>query len=218
MLYDPNSNVFKEDKLADTTAFNYKFEYWTPMNGRAILAQPDTIYTTSYLTGNPKFRMIYSLWGIPQGHYRVVLEPTGSLPTNIKLMLSTPNNDFHVIEGRSALDTINAYCKTSLEAMNREEFTLAISYADSVFLINSNCIPGWALRYHINAAQFDTTNALKALDSLLYVIDNDLDTFYPDTSKVTDYNKWWLNDYKTGYEFKKWKMRNPNVSKWVKFF
>lgn len=217
-LYDPFVDVFKSKPSADTSAFSYKFEYWTPMRGHTIIDKPDTVYTSVIHGNKPRFSMIFNLWGIFPGSYRVVLEPTSNLPTGIELMLDNPNNVFHIIKGQHILDTLNAYCKTAVAAQYRREFTLANSYVDSIFILNSNCIPGWALRYHIYAAQNDTSNALDAIDSLLYIIDNNLDSFYPDSTKVTKYNEWWLNDYKTIYTFNRWRMRNPNVSKFVKFF
>jgi len=218
VLYDPNADVFKEKELADTSAFGYRFEYWTPMLGHTIIDEPDTIYSSVIHSTKPDFRMIFSIWGVYPGSYRVVLEPTAFLSAGIKLTLDNPNNVFHINSGQNVLDTVNTYCKTAIAAQYRQEFTLANTYVDSIFLLNSKCIPGWALRYHICDAQFDTSNALDALDSLLNVINNDLDPFYPDSSEVTEINEWWWENYQTNYTFKRWKMRYPVVGKMVTFF
>lgn len=218
VIYDLNADVFVEKELADTSAFGYRFEYWTQMLSKTIISEPDTIYSSVKNSKKPDFRMIFSIWGIYPGSYRIVLEPTAFLPTGIKLKLDNPKNVFHVNKGQDILDTLNTYCKTVVAAQYRQEFTLANTYVDSIFLLNSNCIPGWALRYHIYDAQYDTTNALDALDSLLNVMNNNLDPFYPDSSEVTKFNEWWWDNYKSIYTFRQWQMRYPVVGKMVVFF
>ncbi len=95
VLYNPYANVFEEDEIADTSLFDYEFAYWTIMLEHSIISTPDTIFSSLLNKNKPHYRMIYNLWGVPAGTFRVVLEPTASLPSNIQIEVDNPNYTFN---------------------------------------------------------------------------------------------------------------------------
>ncbi len=202
-LYDPYVDIFTSSPLADTSEFEYRFEHWITMRNDKITTQPDTIFSsTSLSVGNGKnYGMVFSLWGISKGTYRVILKPTNSLPTGVMLVLDTPYNVFKLTKGQNLLDTLNSYSVVASNALMRQEFTLFSTIVDSIFFLNSSSLPGWALRYHGYAAQADTINAVAALDSVLNVIDNRLDPLIPDSSEMTDIHDAWLKQWRVDYSW-----------------
>ena len=211
VLYDPYVDVFKTPMLADTSVFEYRFEHWITMINDVICTQPDTIHCLSSrnLGRGKTYGMIYSIWGVDPGTYRVILIATSSKPANIRLTLDNPNNYFIITRGQNLLDTLNSYSSIAINALLRREFTLCNSYVDSVFNRNPQSLPGWALRYQRYAAQADTTNALTALDSLLYNLDNRIDPQIPDTSEITPIHEAWLKQWNVDYRHYKSRMLYP---------
>ena len=89
------------------------------------------------------------------------------------------------------------------------------SYVDSILDRNSRSIIGWALDYHGCAAQNDTTNALIALDSLLNILHNNLDTLVADTSERAPVQDAWLKQWGVDYRYFQRRMVDPE--KWRNF-
>ena len=218
VLYTPSADVFSTSPLADTSVFEYRFEHWINMMDDVIADKPDTIRSRALHKPVYPWGMILSIWDVDPGNYRVVLLPTSSKPTDVKLILDNPNNKFTVIRAQNVLDSINAYCAVAVNALLRREFTLFNSFVDSVFYMNSQSMPGWALKYSGYEASADTADAIAAIDSILHIGNNNLDPFVPDSSKRTKYNNRWLEDYLHNYPFAKWRLLYPEESKYIIFW
>ncbi|MBT3231662.1 MAG: hypothetical protein HN356_02500 [Calditrichaeota bacterium] len=216
-LYDPYVDVFTASPIADTSVFDYRFEHWIAMSNNEIRSKPDTLYTleTLKLGRGGRYGLIYSLWGVSPGKYRVILKPTAYKPSDIHLCLSTPYNCFTISKGQHLLDTLNSYSNNAYNAFYRHEYTLFNTYVDSILDRNSRSIIGWALDYHGHAAQTDTTNALIALDSLLNILDNNLDTLVADSSERTSVQWRWLKQWGVDYKYFQRRMEDPE--KWRNF-
>jgi len=214
-IFDPNADVFTSSPIADTSDFGYRFEHWIKMMNNVITSKPDTIYSRSTLkTGRgTTYGIIYSIWGLSPGTYRVILKSTEDLPTNIMLQLSTHYNYFTMTKGRVLLDTLNSYSNIALHALFRKEFTLFDSYVDSIFNRNSRSLIGWALRYHGYAAQADTTNAITACDSVQYLVSTGEDPAIPDSVDMTPVHWVWLDQWGVDYRHYKYRMVNPEESR-----
>lgn len=106
-LYDPNVDVFTASPIADTSVFDYRFEHWIAMSNNEITSKPDTLYTLSTLKlgRGGRYGLIYSIWGVSPGKYRVILKPTAYKPSDIHLCLDTPHNCFTISKGQHLLDT-----------------------------------------------------------------------------------------------------------------
>ncbi len=203
LLYDPNVDVFTSAPIADTSEFGFRFEHWITMMNDKITSKPDTIHCLSSLGegSGMNYGIIFSVWGVPKGTYRVILKPTINLPTGIKLVLNSSDNYFRFSQGQNLIDTLNSYSVVASYALLRNEFTLFNTYVDSIFYLNSRSLPGWALRYHGYAAQADTINAIVALDSVLNVINNRLDPLIPDSSEMTEIYDAWLKQWNADYSW-----------------
>jgi hypothetical protein len=208
VLYDPYVDVFKSPPLADTSAFEYRFEHWTTPGG-LLTPKPDTLFSLPKRGWNKGYGIIYSIWGVGPGTYRVILKPTSAKPEYVQLSLDTENNYFIMTQGQNILDTLNSYATIALNALFRREMTLFSSYVDSIFYRNPQSLTGWALRYHGYSALADTTNALAALDSVLNIITNHLDPLIPDSSKMTPVHGSWLMQWDVDYSYYKSRMLYP---------
>ena len=168
-----------------------------------ITSKPDTIHCLSSLgQGRGKnYGVIFSVGGVSPGTYRVILKPTAYLPTEMKLVLNSSNNYFTFSRGQNLIDTLNSYSVVAANALLRKEFTLFSTYVDSMFYLNTKCLPGWALRYHGYAAQEDTINAVSAIDSLLNILNNRLDPLIPDSSGMTVIYEAWLKQWEADYDW-----------------
>jgi hypothetical protein len=211
VLYDPAADVLTNNPLADTSVFSYRFEHWINMLDNVIADKPDTIICPGWHKIVYPWGMICSIWGVSPGTYRVVLVSTSVKPDNVKLTLDNPNNVFTMTTSQHVLDSVNAYCYIASNALLRREFTLFNTYVDSVFYLNPQSIPGWALRYSGYEAQADTVNAIAAIDSLLFIGNNNLDPFVPDSSQRTEFHNLWLQDYLHNYPFAKWRLLYPET-------
>jgi len=209
-LYDPYVDVFTSSPIADTSVFDYRFEHWITLVDDKITSKPDTLYTLSSLKlRGTRYCLVYSIWGVYPGKYRVILKPTASTPSDIVLVLDSPYNCFTMSKGRNILDTLNSFSNIALNALLRNESTMFNNYVDSIFDINSRSVVGWALEYHGHADQADTTNALIAIDSLLNILDNNLDTLVADTSVRTPIHNAWLKQMSVDYNYYKYRMNYP---------
>jgi len=217
VLFDPSEDVFISQPLADTSVFSYRFEHWINMEDGMITNKPDTILSRAIHVPTYPKGLVFSIWGVNAGSFRVILKPTSSLPTGIRLVVDNPNSVFTMATGQHSLDTLNAFLMIAGNALLRREFTLFNTYINNAFTMNPNSLPGWALRYSSNLFQADTTNAISAIDSLLYIGNNNLDTFIPDTSARTIYNDAWLNDYLHNYPFARWRLLYPDYAKYIIF-
>lgn len=213
-LYDPNVDVFTSSPIADTSVFDYRFEHWITLVNDKITTKPDTIHTLSNLAlgKGDRYCLVYSIWGVYPGKYRVILKPSAYAPSDIVLVLDSPYNCFTMSKGRNILDTLNSFSNIALNVLLRNEYTMFDSYVDSIFDINSRSVVGWALEYHGHASQADTTSALTAIDSLLNILDNNLDTLVADTSDRTPIHDAWLKQMSVDYNYYKNRMLYPE--KW----
>ena len=218
-LYDPNVDVFTASPIADTSVFDYRFEHWITMHNDEITSKPDTLYTpaTLALRRGTRYGMVISIWGVYPGKYRVILKPTVSKPANIVLVLNSPYNCFTFSKAQHLLDTLNSYSNNAYNALLRHQYTLFDSFGDSIFDINSRSVTGWALEYHGHAAQADTTSALKALDSLLNILENSLDTLIADSSEQSEIEKAWLQQWGVDYRYYQGCMLYPDNYRWPPF-
>lgn len=213
VLYDPYVDVFKSPPLADTSAFEYRFEGWINTVNKKIISKPDSIYALANLQRGQgeRYGMVYSIWDVGPGTYRVILEPTASKPTDIKLSLTNGNNYFIMAKGQSLEDTLNAYAKIATSALARDQYTLFDSYVDSVFNKNSQSVLGWALKYMKYERQADTTNAITALDSLLNNLEYSLDPLIPDSSDRTDIHDAWLKQWEELARHYRYRLTHPEI-------
>ncbi len=197
VLFDPNVDVFTSPMLADTSAFKYRFEHWVTMRNDIITSKPSDIpcMATRKLGKGKTYGIVYSIWGVPPGTFRVILKSTSSMPSTIKLTLSNASNYFIITQGQSILDTLNSYSAIAVNALLRQEYSLFNTNVTNIFNMNSKSAIGWALKYHGYAAQADTVNAISAIDSLLNNLDNRIDPEIPDTSKITPIHENWLNQW-----------------------
>ena len=215
VLYEPRVDVFTSPVLADTSIIRYKFEHWVNKSDGVITTAPDTIRTrTLHYDVKPK-DMVFSIWGISRGSYRVILKPTEYLPQDVKLVVDTQYNTFNIVTTQHTLDTLNSYSMIASNALLRREYTLFNTYVDNMFTVNPLCLPGWALRYAGYMAQGDSVNAKSAIDSLINNAENRIDPFIPDPSKETEFQKYWLEDYIRNYNFEAWRLRNPEEAKYI---
>lgn len=216
VLYDPYVDVFESSPLADTSDFEYRFDHWVTMINDVITTQPDTIHCRSSrrLGNGANYGIIYSIWGVNPGTFRVILKPTSSLPSNIRLVLASAYNYFTITNGQNLADTLNSYSIIATSALLRREYTLFNTYVSNIYNLNLQSLPGWALRYHGYAAQADTTNALSALDSLLYNLENRLDPQIPDSSSMTSIHISWLQQWTADYQHYRARMLYPDVWKY----
>lgn len=209
VIYDPYVDVFTSPMLADTSIFDYRFEYWITGPHGAIIAQPDTIFSSKVHGYGRVYMMVYTMWGLAPGTFRVIMKPTTFKPSDVRLLLDRSPNIYTMSTGQSILDTMNSLSSIADNALSRREFTLFNTYVDSIFSLNPQSLLGWALRYNGYDAQNDTTNALDALDSMLYNIENLIDPLIPDTSRMTPVHKAWLRQWKADYEYFQGRMLYP---------
>ena len=209
VLYDPYVDVFSTPMLADTSIFDFRFEYWIAGRGE-IIAQPDTIYSGPKHGYGRVFRMVYTMWGLAPGTFRVIMEPTVSKPSDVKVLLDDSPNVYTMSTGQDILDTLNSYCTIALNALSRQEMTLFNTYVGNIFTLDPKSVPGWALRYHGYKSLADTVNALMALDSLFYNIENRLDPQIPDSSNMTPVHGAWLKQWAQDYGRLRERMLNPD--------
>jgi len=124
VLYDPYVDVFDTPMLADTSTFEYRFENWITMSKGVITTKPDTIFSSPNRGYHLTYGLIYSMWGLTPGTLRVILKPTATKPSDVKLVVDVSQNLFTISTSQDILDTLNSYCTISINALSRKEFTL----------------------------------------------------------------------------------------------
>jgi len=213
VLFDPYLDVFSSEPLADTSGFEYRFEHWVTMLDHVTTSKPDTIFSLPQRGWDKGYGMVYSIWGLTPGTYRVILKPNTTMPTYVKPVVDNASNYFIITKGQSILDTMNSYVNIAEGALMRREYTLFNSYTNNIFSLEPESLPGWALRYHGYAAQADTLNAIAAIDTLLNIIANRLDPLIPDTSTQTPVHCTWLKQWNDDYSYYRSRMLSPKS--WV---
>lgn len=157
------------------------------------------------------------MWDIYPGSYRVILKPTSLLPADAHLALDNSDNRFTIVTPNSPKDSINAYSMIAVNAILRSEFTLANDNVSKIFAINSFAIPGWSVRHDYFKAMGDTTSAIAAIDSLLIVVNNELDTLITDSLNLPGVHNLWIQDMKWNFPFWKWWLEYPEESNYYSY-
>jgi len=210
VLYDPYVDIFKAAPVADTSDFEYRFEHWVTRGG-LLTPRPDTLFSLPTRGWNKAYGLVYSVWDVNPGIFRIILKPTSFLPAYVKIVVDTPDNFFEMRSGECALDTLNSYAAVALNALSRREYTLFNNYVSNIFARDPQSLVGWALRYHGFGAQLDTTDAIAAVDSVLNIITNRLDPLIPDTSAQTPVHTAWLEQWKVDYQHYRARMLYPEM-------
>lgn len=217
VFYNPFDDVFKRQPMADTSAFSYRAERWINMLDGTTIAKPDTFYSRALHQNVHPSGLILSIWNVSPGSFRIILKPTANLPSYIHLTLDNPNNVAHIVKGQNTLDTLNAFAMIACNALLRREYTLFNRAVGSMFAINPQCLPGWALRYEGYMSLADTASAIIAIDWILYIGKNNLDPCIPDSSKRTIFNDAWLENYMHNYPFARWRLMFPDYARYIVF-
>lgn len=219
MQRSPISESFKQRWMTfEDSERGQKFDHWIEMNGNTIIEKPDTIRSRKLHSDAKPCGMVFSLWEKQRGGlFQAILVPTPNLPENIRIVVDNHNQSFYIQFNHNALtkDRLNAYCAIATHALFRREFNLLNLYVDSIFHFNPNPIPGWALKYAGYKAKGDITNAINAIDSLLYIIDNKLDEEINAIQNRRSNNPYWLDDFKVNFEWEKWNLSKLKQSIYI---
>lgn len=203
VIYDPMVDVYKNEPLADTNSFSYRFEHWSTYRTQIICPKPDSIKAQEIVA------FTYSVWGLAPGYFRINLKQAHDIPESVHILIKAAYDGFIISKPNSLIDTLNAYATIGNRAIKRKDFDLAIQQAELILERNPNAIAGWHLTALTFVAAGDTSNAMMAYDSALFLLDNWLDPLVQKTADFSDRHQRWHNRLAAHLRYNRWRLKHP---------
>ncbi len=204
-LYDFSVDVRNSIPVLDTSDFQYEFSNWQ-LGNFYPKDKPDSLVARS--KRNDKDILVFHLWGLPAGRWRIVLHETSSAPAGFKT-LATARSDVWITKPKILADTLNAFASCFWRSADRRQLTDAISWTDSILAYNPSSIIGYRLRTKAYSLQIDTTNARVCLDSLIAIAERYGDPVLPDSADMVKYQSDWYIDMLSGAYYSRWSIEQP---------
>lgn len=185
-IFDKYADPVTTNPLPYPDGFGYSFQYWKRYIN--IVEQPDTL-PDSY--GSLKYELIYYIWGLPAGRFKVIMMKTSNAPDDFGLRLADVPCTW-VVEPIDLADTLTAFAACWFRALERKDYEAAQSWTDSIYVRNPNSVNYYSMVSFYKLMVKDSAATIAAYDSGLAILSRQGDPLLPDTTRMTD---WELNWY-----------------------
>ncbi len=158
----------------DVTDLGFRLRGW--YKGLGPISTP-----TSIPAGSARYFITFDIWDLPLGRYQICLSPTDNAPADFFGM--SGGYVFEFYKAQSLADTVNAYEACFLRMEWDANFSAADLWADSILMVHSKSVPGWALKARSSLALKDTVKAKSSYDNAIDYLNNDGDFLMPDSTE-----------------------------------
>ncbi len=201
VIYDIHADPWKSHPLPQPYNFGYSFQYWKNWF-EEIVTQPNVIPYSGNM--NVRYSLVYYVWGLPAGRFRVMMEKTSYAPPGFRIILTNVPSTW-IMKPTDLADTLTAFAACFWRAQKREDYNTALSWTDSIFAHNSNSVIGYALKTYADASLRDSTALLADYDSTLAILERQGDPLLPDTSDMNKWERMWYDDQLMITRYTRWR-------------
>jgi hypothetical protein len=204
VLYELNANPHVVYPIAQYPELNWRFIQWLNPKGQ-IVSPPTSIGSH---TG---YKMIFYVWGFPDGRGRLLVKKTGSAPSNLQIIIGY-GGDIWVTKPKFQADTLNAYASCYWMANDRQaNLSDRLLWINSILSCNPQSLVGYWLKAHLYSTLFDSLGIIAATDSALAIAYRYGDPIVSDTTKFTEWHRLW---YRTLIEDNAYRHKKLTSGNW----
>lgn len=204
VIYDVNADPWKSQPLPEPSSFGYSFLYWENWFDD-IVSQPSVIPYSG--EGNTRYHLVYYVWGIPSGRFRVMMKKTENAPADFRLLLKNVPSVW-ITKPQFLGDTINAFTACFWRSYYHREYNIALGWVDSIFKYNPFSIVGYFLQTAAYARKVDSLHMAISFDSTIAILERYGDPALPDSADMDRYHRMWYKDRLNQAEVGKWQLIN----------
>jgi hypothetical protein len=205
-VYDMHADVNEGKPLKTPSSFGYRFAYWENRQYKPV-PPPKVLASTSDSSLSEDYILVYHLWGLSAGRYRVSMDTTPAAPVRFQ-MLPNLYRITSIFNPTSAKDTINAYVGCIWRAISRSDLTAASIYVNKILRINPSSYPGFAMKAIERAANLDSLGYITAVDSVIAIMERYGDPLVPARSMKDRGTERFYNSTLNYYKDKRWELVN----------
>lgn len=198
VLYQNCEDYMNGFNPIDTSQFDYAFRGW--VYDGDWTSKPDT------LKPGEAYVLEYDIWNLSHGMLGVDMAASSSKPSYFSAIKHHPS-EYYYVAPTDIKDSINAYIRIVERLNDRQAFTSALAWTDSIFGLNDSSVAGWIARGFVKTASADTTGAIDAFDRVITIINNNHDPLInlADTTLSRE-EMAWANDRYNSAVYYKWKL------------
>jgi hypothetical protein len=207
VVFEVEQDIYNENPYIEADQLGYHIIGWrhrqTPMQ------KPDTI--KPYKTTS----MMMEVWDVPEGIYRLVVQPTDSIPKDFAGRRS--GQAYFYWQPTTITDSINAWNDLFWRALEDSNLIVAKQWLDSIQTYNSKSAPGYALAARLAVATDDSASVVAAYDNAISSLTDFDDPAIPDTSDPYDrylYKRWYEHYLKQYEKHRDRYMNYPDERSW----
>ena len=206
VVYDLRADVRNDEPLTLPSSFGWQFAYWEDYRFKPI-SQPTSLASTYDYSNFDSYILVYHLWGLPAGRYRVMMETTTSAPPWFRMIVNVVTPTW-IVNPTTARDSINAYVGCIWRAFQRNDLSSASSFVNQILTINPTSIPGYAMKAMEHDANSDSLGYLAGIDSVIAIMERYGDPLLPDSSEMGTWTRYWYHDQLNLHQTKRWELIN----------
>jgi hypothetical protein len=205
-VYDIRADVREDEPLETPSSFGWQFAYWEDDRFMPI-SQPTSLASTYDYSNFDKYVLIYQLWGLPAGRFRVMMDTTSYTPAGFRMIVNIVTPTW-IINPTSKKDSINAYVGCIWRALSKSDLTAVSTWISQILTLNASSIPGYAMKAIERNANSDSLGYLAGLDSVIAIMERYGDPLLPDSVDMATWTSRWYHDILNIHKTKRWELVN----------